>query len=62
MADEALNRIIVTRRSSDYHACLACHPEVWGAGKSRYEAVGNLVLSHPECFGLEPLQEFRESP
>lgn len=52
MSDEqwAYGPVTVTRRSGDYHACLTGHPEIWAAGRSVYEAVGDLVTHHPERF------------
>jgi hypothetical protein len=38
--------ITVTKRGDDYHACITGHPEIWDAGKSQAEAVGNLIISH----------------
>ena len=38
--------IIITRRPHDIHACYKGHPEMWGCGKSVYEAVGNCVSAH----------------
>jgi len=45
-------RIIYTKRSSDWHACLEGQPAIWGCGKSVDEAVGALVRNHPEQFGV----------
>ncbi len=46
-------KIVVTRRSADYHACIKGHPEIWGCGASIAEAVGNLVQTHRTEFNLE---------
>lgn len=43
--------ISVTKRSDDYHAStIAGH---WDCGRTPAEAIGNLVMSWPEKFGLE---------
>ena len=46
-------KIIVTRRTDDYHACLEGHPEIWGCGKTPRAAVGDLIWSHPDIFGVK---------
>ena len=49
------NVVVVKKRSTDnnrYHASLKDHPEIWAAGSSIKEAVGDLVISHPENFGI----------
>jgi hypothetical protein len=46
-------KIIITRRTNDYHACLEGHPEIWAAGKTIYEAVGDLILHHGEKFNIQ---------
>lgn len=46
-------KIVVTKRSDDYHACLDGHPEIWGCGKTQYEAIGNLVSAHGDTFKIE---------
>lgn len=45
-------KIVATKRSGDCHACLDGHPEIWGAGRSQYEAIGDLVAHHPEHTGV----------
>jgi hypothetical protein len=47
-----MKKIIVTRRSDDYHACLENDSGVWGCGITVYSALGNLVLAHQAEFGL----------
>lgn len=44
--------IVVTRRTADIHACLKDHPEIWGCGRGPAEAIGEVIRSHPERFGL----------
>ena len=45
-------KIIVTRRNDDYHACLEGHPEIWGCGKTIDGAIGDLIRSHQDTFGI----------
>lgn len=45
--------IEVTRRTDDYHACISGHPEIWGCGKDRESAIGDLVRSHQNEFGVK---------
>lgn len=49
--------IIVTKRQDDFHAQVKDHPEVWSAGKDYYSAVGNLIITHQEYFGLKLICE-----
>jgi hypothetical protein len=44
--------IVVTRRRDDYHACLKSNPGIWGRGVSPSEAIGDMLRSHPGCFGV----------
>ena len=48
-----MTRIIITERPDDYHACLDGSPRVWGCGETPSAAIGDLVRSHPERFGVE---------
>ena len=50
-------KIVITKRSDDYHACLKGKPCIWGCGKTVVEAIGQLMLAHPEIFGLEIKQD-----
>ncbi len=45
-------KIIMTCRSDDYHACIE-GTEFWGCGKTISEAIGDLIRSHREVFGIE---------
>ncbi len=47
-----MQTILVTQRGDDFHAGLEGSPGVWAAGRSAYEAVGDLVMHHPEVTGL----------
>lgn len=46
-------KIVITRRNEDYHACLEGRPEIWGCGKTQYEAIGNLIGAHKDTFKIE---------
>lgn len=46
-------RSIVWRlRSDDFHASVEGKPELWAAGSTIAEAVGDLVMSHRDHFGF----------
>lgn len=45
-----MDTIVIKRRQNDYKAYIKYRSEIWGCGKNRSEAVGDLVLSHPEIF------------
>jgi hypothetical protein len=45
--------IVVTKRTDDYHACIKGHPEIWGCGRDKDEAVGDLIRSHESEFGIK---------
>jgi hypothetical protein len=49
-------RIILTRRINDVHACIKGQTGVWGAGKTSYEAIGNMVSAHIKIFGIEAVE------
>lgn len=46
-------KIILSKRSDDWHASLENHPEIWGCGKNINEAIGDLINAHREEFKLE---------
>lgn len=46
-------KIVITRRSDDYHACLVGRPEIWGCGKTSDEAIGKLISAHAGTFNIE---------
>ena len=46
-------KIRLTRRSSDYHACLQGQPGLWGCGKDQAAAVEAFLRNHPSYRGLE---------
>jgi|WetSurMetagenome_2_1015567.scaffolds.fasta_scaffold974036_3 hypothetical protein len=45
--------IVITKRSGDYYAQIKDHPELWAAGKSYRQVVGDLVMTHKEQFGVK---------
>ncbi|HTL39277.1 MAG TPA: hypothetical protein VL306_00480 [Methylomirabilota bacterium] len=46
-------KIVVTKRSDDWHACLANQKGKWEAGRTSDEAIGKLIVSHATGLGLE---------
>ncbi len=38
-------KIVVTRRSDDYHACLESNTGIWGCGRNPMEAVGSFIIT-----------------
>ena len=52
------NRIIVTKRSDDYHACLAGNSAIWGCGRNITEAVGDAIRSHQDVFEIEVIPPY----
>lgn len=45
--------IEIRKREDDYHAQLKNVPEIWGCGESSISAIGDLIVTHPEEFGIE---------
>lgn len=45
-------KIVITKRSDDYHACIDGHQEIWGCGRDQNAAVGDLVRAHQEFFSI----------
>ena len=45
-------RIIVQERMYDFIAFIEGKDEFWDRGASRVEAIGNLIMTHPEKFNL----------
>ena len=45
--------IVVTKRSDDVHVCLKSNSGIWAARKTLDEALGNLIMSNKEHFGIE---------
>ena len=48
-----MEKVVVTHRSNDYHACLAGRPGIRGCGKTPQEAIGDLIITHEETMGIE---------
>lgn len=48
-----MKRIIVYQRSDDFHARIESDSSCWDRGSTPAEAIGNLMLSHPEKFNIE---------
>jgi hypothetical protein len=46
-------KIVVSKRSDDFHACLEGHPELWDCGRTHVEAIGRLILTHRDQFDIE---------
>lgn len=44
--------ITITRRTDDFHAAIAGDARIWDCGKTQAEAVGNLIMSHPDKFTI----------
>lgn len=57
-----MRRIIVTGRDADVHAAIAGEPGKWGCGDSSDAAIGSLVRSWPEEFGITITVETAGSP
>lgn len=54
--------IVIAPRWNDVWAGLANSDGKCGAGKSVYEALGNLVISHQEEFGIDIKLAFGDKP
>lgn len=54
--------IVYKKRTSDIHVQLAGKPGIWACGKNLHEAIGDLVMHHPERFGvvIEPANPTEE--
>ena len=44
--------IIIKRRENDWHASIEGNSAIWGRGKSKYEAIGDLITTHAEVFNI----------
>ena len=45
------------RRMPKYHAQIKGEPGVWACGRTRAEAVGDLIVHHLERFGITSITE-----
>lgn len=52
---DSLKTIVLTKRGSgnDYHAGIQDETGYWGRGLTSSEAIGDLIRSHPEKFGIK---------
>lgn len=50
--NESIKQYVLERRPK-YHAQIKDEPGYWGCGDSRDDAIGSLVRSHPERFGIK---------
>ena len=55
-----MTKINVTKRMADFHACIDGELGLWGCGKSVDEAIGSLVLNHPEMFDVNIRTPYKE--
>ncbi|HEY4521651.1 MAG TPA: hypothetical protein VJH05_00720 [Candidatus Paceibacterota bacterium] len=46
-------KIILTKRSEDFMAHIEGHSEIWDCGPSPDAAIGSLIRSHREVFGID---------
>lgn len=46
-------KLVVTRRSDDYHVCINGDKTLWGCGKTIDEAIGSCVRSHRDRLGIK---------
>ena len=53
MEIKKIKRIVITKRSDDYHAALQDHPEIWDCGNDPRMAIGNLIMTHKERFNIQ---------
>lgn len=53
MNEIVINKIIITKRTHDYHAHLEGYPGIWDCGKTSNEAIGNLIRTHASAFNIE---------
>lgn len=47
--------IVITKRyerdRTSFHAQVKDHPELWAYGRSYYDVIGDLVITHADVFG-----------
>lgn len=48
-----MNIIVEKRAYGDYRAFVEGRSDIWGTGKEIDEAIGDLIRSHKEFFGIE---------
>jgi hypothetical protein len=47
-----MNNIIIVKRINVYYASVVNHKEIWGCGKTKKEALGDLIMSYKNIFKL----------
>lgn len=52
MEEVKINEIKLEERTDDIKAFLVGYPEIWGNGKTGYEAIGNLITNHQYIFNV----------
>ena len=50
-------KLLITKRSSDYHVCIDGHPEWYGSGTNVAQAVGNCVMDHSDKLQIKLIQK-----
>lgn len=50
-------RIVVTKRISDFHACIEGKETLWGCGETYAKAIGDLVMAHEEAFNIRMIRD-----
>lgn len=48
-----INRIIVEKRIDDFIAYIEGDRTIWGCGNTKNAAIGNLVSTHQDVFGIQ---------
>ncbi len=48
-----MNKVVFTQRENDWYATLKDDSKIWGCGKTKAEALGELVLNHPGKLNIE---------
>jgi hypothetical protein len=49
-------KILITERTSDFHACIDGQPGKWGCGKTPMHAIADLVLTWRADFGIDAVK------
>jgi hypothetical protein len=45
--------VLIQPRAEGLHACMQDDSRVWGYGKTKSEAIGNMVSHNPACFNFK---------
>lgn len=51
--DSKHNAVVIEPRDERYHAAVRGKAQYWGMGKTRAEALGNLIITFPGVFNVE---------